>query len=112
MKEKEFFDWLVQSGLQDKSAKSVVSRVKRIEGVYPDLDSRIADNSIELLLNVFVYTKKDEAKKRAPLHMIEIEGDPYTGTQSLRNALAQYIEFRRAYRVEMPEEEDSKNQDT
>lgn len=112
MKEKEFFDWLVKSGQQEKSAKSAVSRIKRIEGVYPDLDSRIKDNSIELLLNVFTYTKKDEAKKRVPLHKIDIDGDQYTGTQSLRNALAQYIEFRRTYKVEMSEKDDSKNRDT
>ncbi len=99
MKESEFVDWLVKSGRQGNSAKSVVSRVRRIEDVYPDLDSRIEDNSIETLLNVFTYTKKDEAKRRAPLHKIEIDGNPYTGTQSLRNALTQYIEFRRAYKV-------------
>lgn len=97
MKEREFFDWLIKSGQQEKSAKSVVSRIRRIEDVYPDLDSRIEDNSIETLLNVFTYTKKDEAKRRVPLHKIEIDGNPYTGTHSLRNALTQYIEFRRAY---------------
>ena len=94
MKEQDFHDWLVKSGQKENSASSVVSRVKRIEDAYPDLDSRIEDNSIEALLNVFIYTKKDEAKRRIPLHKIEIEGNPYTGTQSLRTALAQYIEFR------------------
>lgn len=97
MKEKNFFDWLVKSGQQENSAKSVVSRVKRIERVYPDLDSRIEDDSVETLVNVFTYTKKDEAKKRVPLHKIEIDGNLYTVTQSLRNALVQYIEFRRTY---------------
>ncbi len=99
MKESEFFDWLVKSGRQENSAKSVVSRVRRIEDVYPDLDSRIEDNTIEALLNVFTYTKNDEAKRRVLLHKIEIDGNPYTGTQSLRNALTQYIEFRRAYKA-------------
>lgn len=112
MKEKEFLDWLIKSGQQENSARSVLSRVKRVEEVYPDLDSRIEDNSIEALLNVFIYTKKDEAKMRIPLHKIEIEGNPYTGTQSLRTALAQYIEFRRSYRVNISESDDSKTQDT
>lgn len=94
MKEKEFFNWLVKAGVQDNSARSIVSRVRRIEEAYPDLDSRFEDNSIETLLNIFVYTKNDEAKKREPLHKIEIDGNRYTGTQSLRNALVQYIEFR------------------
>lgn len=95
MKEKEFLDWLIESGQQENSARSVLSRVKRVEEAYPDLDSRFEDSSIEALMNVFTYTKKDEAKKRIPLHKIEIDGNPYTGTQSLRTALAQYIEFRR-----------------
>lgn len=112
MKEKEFFDWLVKSGQQENSAKSVVPRLRRIEEMYPDLDSRIEDNSIELLLNVFTYTKKDEAKKRAPLHKIEIDGDLYNGTQALRNALAKYIEFRRNYKAEMSEKVDYKNRGT
>ncbi len=112
MKESEFVDWLVKSGRQENSAKSVVSRVRRIEDVYPDLDSRIEDNSIETLLNVFTYTKKDEAKRRAPLHKIEIDGDPYTGTQSLRNALTQYIEFRRAYKADTSEMCGSRTSDT
>ena len=54
MKEKEFLDWLTKSGQQENSARSVLSRVKRVEEVYPDLDSRIEDNSIEALLNVFI----------------------------------------------------------
>ena len=87
MKEKEFLDWLIESGQQENSAGSVLSRVKRIGEVYPDLDSRIEDNSIEPLLNVFIYTKKDESKKRIPLHKIEIKGNLYNVTQSLRTAL-------------------------
>lgn len=93
MKETNFFKWLIDKGQKDSSAQSIISRVKRIEAVYPDLYSRIADESIVNLLNVFTYTKADEAKSREPLHKIEIEGNLYTGTQSLRTALAQYIEF-------------------
>lgn len=95
MREKEFLNWLIKSGQKENTANSVLSRVKRVENAYPDLDSRIEDSSIEALLNTFIYTKKDEAKKRIPLHKIEIEGNPYSGTQSLRTALTQYIEFRR-----------------
>ncbi|MBD5293866.1 MAG: hypothetical protein HDS20_03495 [Bacteroides sp.] len=95
MNKTEFFDWLIRSGLQENSAESAVSRVKRIEEVYPDLDSRIEDNSFETLLNTFNYTKNDEQKKRFPLHKIAINGNLYNGTQSLRTALAQYIEFKR-----------------
>lgn len=112
MKEKEFLDWLIESGQQENSAGSVLSRVKRIEEVYPDLDSRIEDNSIEPLLNVFIYTKKDESKKRIPLHKIEIKGNQYNVTQSLRTALVQYIEFVRSYKVNMSESGDSDTQDT
>lgn len=93
MKETSFFKWLIDKGQRTNSAQSIISRVKRIETVYPDLCSRIEDESIVNLLNVFTYTKADEAKGRNPLHKIEIEGNLYTGTQSLRTALIQYIEF-------------------
>lgn len=102
MKEKEFLNWLVKSGLKETTAESVVSRVRRIEKTYPELDSRFEDGSIETLLNVFTYTKNDEAKKRIPLHKIEIDGKPYSGTQSLRNALAQYIEFMQNNKKDAP----------
>lgn len=111
MKEKEFLNWLVKSGFKDNTARSVVSRVRRIEDVYPELDSRFEDGTIELLLNVFTYTKSDEAKKRAPLHKIEIDGNHYTGTQSLRNALTQYIEFRSTNNVKQSSKDDSKTKE-
>lgn len=111
MKEKEFLDWLIKSGQKENSARSVLSRVKRIEEAYPELDSRCEDGSFEALLNVFTYTKSDEAKKRIPLHKIEIDGNPYKGTQSLRTALARYIEFRRTYKGEKSSKDDPKTKD-
>lgn len=93
MQETDFLKWLVEHDQQENTARSIVSRVRRIEEAYPELDSRFEDGSIKILMNVFTYTKRDEAKKRIPLHKIEIDGNPYTGTQSLRNALTQYIEF-------------------
>lgn len=101
MKEQDFHDWLVKSGQKENSASSVVSRVKRIEDAYPDLDSRIEDNDVDALFNSFSYSKKDEAKKRIPLHKVEIKGNPYSGTQSLRTALSQYIEFSRTANPQM-----------
>lgn len=111
MIEKEFLDWLIKSGQKENSASSVLSRVKRIEEAYPDLDSRFEDGTIEMLLNVFTYTKSDEAKKRIPLHKIEIDGNLYTVTQSLRTALARYIEFRSTNNVEQSSKDDSKTKE-
>lgn len=93
MKESEFFKWLIDRGAQENTVQSICSRIKRIEAVYPDLKSRIEDETIGNLLSVFTYTKADEVKNREPLHKIEIDGNQYNGTQSLRNALIQYIEF-------------------
>lgn len=107
MKEIDFLKWLLASGQQDNSARSIVSRVRRIEEVYTDLDSRLEDNSINNILNVFIYTKADEAKNRKPLHKIEIDGNQYNGTQSLRSALLQYIEFAQSEMVEDVVSEDA-----
>lgn len=94
MKETAFLNWLIENGKKENSARSTVSRIKRIEEVYPDLDSRYEDDSLETLLSVLTYTKKDEAKNREPLHKIQIDGDFYTGTCSLRQALSLYLAFR------------------
>ena len=90
--EEEFCQWLMKKqGLEKETAPRYVQSYM---SVYPDLDSRYEDDSLETLLSVLTYTKKDEAKNREPLHKIQIDGDFYTGTCSLRQALSLYLAFR------------------
>lgn len=94
MKEQEFKQWLVESGMQESTARSRVANVKKIEDVYPDLDSRIDDSTIINLLSVFNYTNDDRKNNREPLHKIAIDGDIYNGTATYKSALNLYVRFR------------------
>lgn len=93
MKEQGFKQWLVESGMQESTARSRVTNVRKIEDVYPDLDSRIDDGTIINLLSVFNYTNDDRKNNREPLHKIAIDGDIYNGTATYKSALTQYIRF-------------------
>lgn len=93
MKEKEFRDWLLAKGYQEKVVQSRVANIRKIEEVYPDLDSRIEDGSITNLLSAFTYNASDRKHNREPLHKIQIEGDQYNGTATYKNALGLYITF-------------------
>ena len=94
MKEREFKHWLLKGGNKDSTIRSRISNVKKIEEVYPDLDSRIDDTTISNLIKVFEYTIADKSRNRLPLHNIEIKGDIYEGTKTYKNALLLYVRFR------------------
>lgn len=60
MKEQEFKQWLKEYGFNDHVAGSRLSNVKRVEEAYPDIDNRIANNTIDELLSLLSYSAKDE----------------------------------------------------
>ena len=93
MKEEQFRKWLLEQGYQEKVVQSRVANVRKIEEIYPDLDSRIEDGSITNLLSVFTYNASDRKHNREPLHKIQIDGDQYNGTATYKNALSRYITF-------------------
>ena len=93
MKEEQFREWLQAKGYQDKVVQSRVANVRKIEEVYPDLDSRIQDGTISNLLSAFTYNASDRNHNREPLHKIQINGDQYNGTATYKSALILYMTF-------------------
>lgn len=66
MKEKEFKQWLKEYGFNDHVTASRLSNVKRVEEAYPDIDNRIANNTIDEVLSLLSYSAKDEKAGRPP----------------------------------------------
>lgn len=93
MRETQFKQWLLDEGYSENAVKSRIANVRKIEEVYPDLDSRIYDGTISNLLATFVYTADDRLNNREPLHKIKINGDAYNGTATYKSALSLYIKF-------------------
>ena len=93
MKEKEFKQWLKEYGFNDHVAGSRLSNIKRVEEAYPDIDNRIANNTIDEVLSLLSYSAKDEKAGRPTRHNIAINGNLRTGTATLKSALNLYIQF-------------------
>lgn len=94
MKHKSFEQWLQSEGYAEATVKSRLSNLRKIEEYYPDLQSRIADGSIRLLLVVFNYTDDDVLANKEPLHKIPIEGNIKNGTNTYRSTLQLYLKYQ------------------
>ena len=89
----DFYNWMVsQKGLKETVARTNVARISRINKVYNIAYEYIKDGC-SYLLTLFSYSKQDEKNGLFPAHDIDIVGNYYTGTQSLKYALKLYIEY-------------------
>jgi hypothetical protein len=70
--------------------RDAVSRCRRVEAAEGDLDKYYDRDQMRELISRFTFSPND----LAPLHHIEISGDVYNGTASLRNSLILYRQFR------------------
>jgi|ERR1051325_3104823 hypothetical protein len=74
--------------------RDAISRCRRVEASEGDLDSHYERDQMRALLERFTMSRHD----LAPAHQIEISGNVYNGTASLRNALRLYQQFRESSR--------------
>ena len=97
MREQPFRKWLRDAReLGEGTINSRVSNCNRVETHEGDLDALWNEDRLRGLLNLFTYSRKDERRKRPPRHSIPIDGDPYTGTATLKLAIGLYYDFRKA----------------
>ena len=90
--EQYIYDWMVnKKGLKESVAKTNRGRIKRIDEVY-NLFYAYMNDGCAYVLSLFEYSKNDEKNGLLPEHDIIIDGNYYTGTQSLKYALNLYIE--------------------
>ena len=90
-----FNKWLkAVKKLNDTTCKSSISNCLRIEKFYGDLDEIYENDKCASLLNDLTYSTKDYTSNIPPKHRIPIDDNEYTGTQTLRNALKLFIEFK------------------
>lgn len=94
----DFHTWLIQeNGLNENTATSRVSNIKRIEKYYGSIDMLIQKGLINNLLKDLSYSKEDERNNRLPAHKIPICGDKtdsiYNGSATLKQALELYLKY-------------------
>ncbi len=82
MREDDFRLYLQRSKLQRRPQSDCLSRCKRVEKTYGDLDEHFAKDQLEGLLKAL----EDDIR-------IHIDGDRRTGLSSLRTAVRRYKKF-------------------
>jgi hypothetical protein len=89
-----FKKWLIEvRGLKESVAGFRVTNCKAIEKVYGNLEEHYYLDGCKAILSQLKYTKKDERENNEKQHLINIDGNVYNGTSTLRQALSRYIEF-------------------
>lgn len=92
MDERYIYDWMInKKGLKESVAKTNRARIKRIDTIY-NLSEAYTNDGCAYVLSLFEYSTTDAKNGLLPEHDITIEGNYYTGTQSLKYALTLYIE--------------------
>ena len=93
----EFAGWLAMTyktriggRLIVAAQRDAISRCRRVEASEGDLDAHYDRDQMQDVLERFTYSRHDIE----PAHLIQISGDVYNGTASLRNALHLYQQFR------------------
>jgi len=100
MRENHYRAWLKSQGIS--SFENYISRTKRIERYYGDIDDQYDKDGCSLLLAEFIYTDEDKAHRREPYHKIpikptsekDIHQSYYEGTKDFASRVNKYIEFR------------------
>lgn len=95
MEELQFERWMLDKGYETRVVGARLSNCRRIEAeLNINLDVVFAKGETDMLLQKFIYSTADARKNILPRHGITINGNQYTGTATLRNALNLYFEFK------------------
>ena len=89
-----FKKWLIEfRGLKASVASFRVSNCGAIEKVYGNLEEHYFLDGCKNILSQLQYTKKDERENNEKMHLINIDGNIYNGTATLRQTLSRFVEF-------------------
>lgn len=93
MREYEFVEWLKAGGMKANSARSRLKNCLRVCEYEGDLDVHYQRDHCKDLLSRLEYSKADERNNEPARHSININGNVYNGTATLKAAVNLYIEF-------------------
>lgn len=94
MKKNEFIKWLREiKGMSDSTINSRISNITRVDKAEGDLDIHYLKDKCENLLSRLEYSKINFDRKEQVRHSVIINGNPITGTATLKAAVKLYLEF-------------------
>ena len=93
-KEQQFKMWMEDNrDFQQNTISSRIGNIHTVESVYGEIDDLYAEDKCEGLIDLLSYSLTDFKNDIPPRHQIEIDGNAYTGTASLLQAVRRYVEF-------------------
>jgi len=102
MREAEFREWMESQGYDSSTITTQVSRVKRLEQTYGDLDNLYPSGGLAQLQMELSYSKEDARNGKANPAPLTIEGSIYNGLSDFRRTIEYYRTFSDAG-IELPE---------
>ena len=81
--------------LSERTIGSRLSNCRRVERYEGDLDEHFESDRCQNLLRQLTYSTDDQDRNITPKHRIPIDGDVRTGSATLKQAVALYVQFRR-----------------
>jgi len=104
VREREFETWLARSyrtpngdPMDSRTVATRFSGTRRLDKALGDLEGHWTRDRGRSVLAKLRYSRGDAGRGVAPLHAIQIHGDPYTGTATLRRSAVLYFEFCSAW---------------
>ena len=94
MQETVYQTWLERRETDPGTLRSRMSTLRRIEGVYGDLDAAFDADGLGSVLETLEYSGTDARSKAPNPSQVEINGDLYSGLASLRSHLRAYAHYR------------------
>ncbi|HET9639880.1 MAG TPA: hypothetical protein VFP12_11810 [Allosphingosinicella sp.] len=93
MRESDYRAWLEAGPLDPKTIEDQLSRARRVQRAFGDLNTAYRQGQSQRILDRLEYTAEDGRRGRPIPDELYIVGDPVTGMANLRTAARKYFKF-------------------
>ena len=94
MKEADYRQWMEKQDYQETTITARISRVRRVEKFYGDLDEHYAQDRMAPVIEELKYSKDDHRNNQPNPSKLPFKGDIYHNLASYRRAVERYRKFR------------------
>ncbi len=106
MDDEGFRNWLLNS-YNEKTTSSRLSNCHRVEVYEGDLDQHYFNDGLSSLIRKLNYTSDDQCMGKKPNHNVPINGNQYTGSATLKQAVHLYLNYKSNHKTLIPTQQKS-----
>lgn len=93
MRDKEFLDWMLDSGYNQNKIHGFIQSCQQIERYEGSIAEHFAQDRGRALLRRFRFSALDLSSGRSPAHHVPLQQDAVRQTDGLKKALKFYLDF-------------------